>query len=71
MTVASVFESISSVLTYILGAFSNVASDVMENPLLFVPIIITITGSLILFAISVFRKLGIRGTSSSGRRRRR
>ncbi len=71
MTIANVFEALQSIIAVIWDVFGDCASTIMNNPLLFVPVLIAIGGSLIFFGIKIFRRLGIKGVASSGGRRRR
>lgn len=71
MTIANVFESLQSIIAVIWDVFADCATTIMGNPLLFVPVLIGIGGSLIFFAIGIVKRLGIKGVASSGGRRRR
>lgn len=71
MTIANVLEAMTTVYDVIIGMFSNVINTITGNPLIFVPVLIALLGGIVMFAIGVIRKLGVRGISSSGRRRRR
>lgn len=63
-TVSDVLGALSSVYNVLVGLFTNVITTLTSNPLLFVPILIALLGSLVFFAIKVIRKLGVRGVSS-------
>lgn len=71
MTISGVLGAMTTVYDLIIGMFSNVISTITGNPLIFVPVLIALLGGIVMFAIGVIRKLGVRGISSSGRRRRR
>lgn len=71
MTVANVFEAMTTVYDVVIGMFTNVITTITGNPLLYVPVLIAMLGTIVLFAIGVIRRLGVKGVSSSGRRRRR
>lgn len=71
MTISSVLDAMTTVYDVIIGMFSNVITTITGNPLIFVPVLIALLGGIVMFAIGVIRKLGVRGISSSGRRRRR
>ena len=71
MTIADVFSVLQDIIAVVWTVFADCANTIMENPLLFVPVLISIGGSLIFLGISIFKRLGIKGVSSSGRRRRR
>lgn len=71
MTISSVFTAMNSVYNVVIGMFTNVITTITGNPLLYVPVLIAMLGTIVLFAIGVIRRLGVKGVSSSGRRRRR
>lgn len=66
----AVLGAMSDVYGVVIGMFSNVITTITGNPLLFVPVLLGILGTLVLFAIGFIRKMGVRGISSSGGRRR-
>lgn len=70
MTITEVFAAMTVVYEAILSMFGSMVTTITGNPLLYVPVIFALLGGLVLFAIRVIRKLGIRGISSGGRRRR-
>lgn len=71
MTVNDVFSALTTIMGTIWNVFGSVTSIVVDNKLLFVPVLLAFSGTIVLFCISLFRKLGVRGLASSGRRRRR
>lgn len=71
MTIANVFTALQDIIAVIWDVFGDCARTIMNNPLLFVPVLLGIAGSLIFFAIRIVRKLGIKGVASSGGHRRR
>lgn len=71
ITVTNVLDAMTTVLEVIMGMFANVIDTVTGNPIIFVPVLFAILGGIILFAIGLIRKFGVRGISSTGRRRRR
>ena len=71
MTISGVLGAMTTVYDVIIGMFSNVITTITGNPLIFVPVLIALLGGIVMFAIGVIRKLGVRGISSSGRRRGR
>lgn len=70
MTITEVFAAMTVVYEAILSMFGSMVTTITGNPLLYVPVIFALLGGLVLFAIRVIRKLGIRGISSGGKRRR-
>lgn len=71
MTISKVFEAMTTVYETVLTMFGNMVTTITGNPLLYVPVLIGLLGGLVMFAIGVVRRLGIRGISSAGGRRRR
>ena len=71
MTTSDVFSVLTQIMGAIWGVFSDCATTIMENPLLYVPVLIGAAATVIFFCIGVVRRLGIRGVSSAGGRRRR
>ena len=71
MTIANVFTVMTTVYNTVLTMFGSMVTTITGNPLLYVPVLIGLLGGLVMFAIGVVRRLGVRGISSTGRRRRR
>lgn len=71
MTISNVLSAMTTVYDLIIGMFANVITTITSNPLIFVPVLIALLGGIVMFAIGVIRRLGVRGISSSGRRRGR
>lgn len=71
MSLAGVLGAMTTVYDLIIGMFANVINTITGNPLIFVPVLIALLGGIVMFAIGVIRRLGVRGISSSGKRRRR
>lgn len=71
MSIANVLAAMTTVYDLIIGMFANVITTITSNPLIFVPVLIALLGGIVMFAIGVIRRLGVRGISSSGRRRSR
>lgn len=71
MTISNVLSAMTTVYDLIIGMFANVITTITSNPLIFVPVLIALLGGIVMFAIGVIRRLGVRGISSSGKRRSR
>lgn len=71
MSIAGVLGAMTTVYNLIIGMFTNVITTITNNPLIFVPVLIALLGGIVMFAIGVIRRLGVRGISSSGKRRGR
>ena len=63
-SIATVLESMQVVYGVLVGLFTNVINTITGNPLLYVPVLIALMGGLVMFAVKVIRKLGVRGVSS-------
>lgn len=63
-TVANVITAMQTVYGVLVGLFTNVITTITSNPLLYVPVLIALLGGLVMFAVKVIRKLGVRGVSS-------
>lgn len=63
-TVANVLTALGTVYDVLVGLFQNVITTITSNPLLYVPVLIALLGGLVMFAVKVIRKLGVRGVSS-------
>ena len=64
VTVSNVISGLQSVYTVLVGLFTNVITTITGNALLYVPVVISLLGSLVFFAIKVIHKLGVKGVSS-------
>lgn len=71
MSISGVLGAMTTVYDLIIGMFANIITTITNNPLIFVPVLIALLGGIVMFAIGVIRRLGVRGISSSGRRRGR
>lgn len=71
MSISGVLGAMTTVYDLIIGMFANVITTITSNPLIFVPVLIALLGGIVMFAIGVIRRLGVRGISSSGKRRGR
>lgn len=63
-SISSVLEAMQVVYGVLVGLFTNVINTITGNPLLYVPVLIALMGGLVMFAVKVIRKLGVRGVSS-------
>ena len=66
---SDVFAAMTTVYEAVLSMFGSMVTTITGNPLLYTPVVFALLGGLVLFAIKVIRKLGIRGISSGGKRR--
>lgn len=46
---------------FIISQFTTVFSTITSNPVLFLPVLVALFGSLLFFVLKVVRKLGVRG----------
>lgn len=68
---AEVFNGMTSIYTLVLTFFGNVVTTITGNPLLFVPVLVSLAGGLMMFAVGIIRRMGLRGVGSGRKRRRR
>lgn len=71
VTITTVLTAMKTVVDTFWSMFQGVIATINENPLLKVPVLFALAFALITFAIGVVRRLGVRGVSSAGGRRRR
>lgn len=62
--ISGVLSSMQTVYTLLVSLFKEVIDTITGNPLLYVPVLIALLGGLVMFAVKVIRKLGVRGVSS-------
>lgn len=71
MAISDVLTAMSTVYSTLLSMFGSIVTTITGNPLLFVPVLFALLGGLVMLAIGIVKRLGVRGVSSTGRRRRR
>lgn len=71
MSISDVFSLLQQIVQVVWTVFGDCVDTIMSNPLLFVPVLISIAATIIFFGVGVFKRLGVKGVSSSGSRRRR
>ena len=59
-----------SLFPYIMGIFSTAFSTITDNPVLYLPVLVSLASVVIFYVISLIRKFGVKGFGG-GRRRRR
>lgn len=69
MTIANVFTQLTLVFELLMDQFGTTVTTITSNPILYVPVLCGLGGGIILAAVKLVRKLGVRGVG--GRRRRR
>lgn len=60
-----------TIFPFIIGVFSDALNTITSNPILFLPVLLALCGTVIFYVISLIRRFGVRGASAGGRRRRR
>lgn len=70
ITFSDVLNLISDAIGSVWAAFGNVTNVVTSNLIIAVPVYLGFALSLIFLAITIMKKLGIRGINGGGRRRR-
>lgn len=59
--VADLISAMGVIYDFIISQFATVFSTITENPVLFLPVLVALFGSLLFFVIKVVRRLGVRG----------
>lgn len=67
---ADLITAMQAIFAYIMGLFGRSFEVLQENPILYMPIIGSLVGMGVLFAVSLIRRFGVRGLGSKRRRRR-
>ena len=70
MTIAGLLAQLTIFYDYMITLFTNIIDMVVGNPLVFTPVLLAMLGGVVMFVMGLIRKLGVRGVSSGGRRRR-
>lgn len=71
MSITDVLSGMTTVYQTILTMFGSIVTTITGNPLLYVPVLFALFGGVAMFALGIVKRLGVRGVSSTGRRRRR
>jgi len=66
----TLLSRMTDVYDFVISLLTDVISMIVANPLVFLPVLIAIFGGIVMYVISLIRRLGIKGISSSGGRRR-
>jgi len=56
---------------FVIGQLTDIIDMILANPLVFAPVLFAILAGIVMFVIGVVKKLGIRGVSSSGKKKGR
>ena len=56
---------------FVMGLFAQAFSTITGNPLLLLPVCLSLFATCLFMAIGIIKRFGVRGASSGGRRRRR
>lgn len=67
-TLEGVRSFISDIFTAIVTLLGSLYTTITETPLLFITIVVSFAGGLLIFAVGILRRLGV---GSGGRRKRR
>ena len=67
---ADLISVMGSIYDYIIGIFATVFSTITGNPVLYLPVLVSIAAGFIFYVIKLVRKFGVRGVGGGGRRRR-
>lgn len=53
--------AMKQIFSFIISQFTTVVDTITSNPVLFLPVLLALFGSLLFFVIRIVRKLGVRG----------
>lgn len=66
---ADLISAMQAIYEYIMGIFGTVFTTITDNPVLYLPVLVSIAAGVIFFVIKLVRKFGVRGVGGGGRRR--
>lgn len=69
MNLTDIFSAGTEVFNLLLDQFTTTVTTITSNAILFVPVLCALGGGIMLAAVKLVRKLGVKGVG--GRRRRR
>lgn len=58
---SSLIEGMKIIFTFMMMQFGKVANTIMENPVLLLPVLLSLFSALIFFVVKIIKKLGLRG----------
>ena len=71
VTISTILAQMTVVLNSFYSMFGDLVDTIVNNPILSIVILFALGFSLISFALVIVRRLGLRGMSAGGGRRRR
>jgi len=66
----TLLSRMTDIYDFVINQLTNIITMIMGNPLVFLPVLMAIFAGIIMYVIGLVKRLGIRGVSSSGGRRR-
>lgn len=66
---AELIGAMQAIYAYIMGIFATVFTTITSNPVLYLPVLVSIAAGVIFYVIKLVRKFGVRGVGGGGRRR--
>lgn len=54
-------SAMGSIYEFVISQFAIVFKTILENPVLYLPVLLALFGSIVFFVIKVIRKMGVRG----------
>lgn len=58
---SSLIEGMKIIFNFMMMQFGKVANTIMENPVLLLPVLLSLFSALIFFVVKIIKKLGLRG----------
>lgn len=67
---AALLLNMTAFYQFVIAQLTDIINMIIGNPLVYTPVLIALLGGIVMFVIGLVRRLGVRGISSSGKRRR-
>ena len=58
---ANLISAMMSIYDFVMTQFAIVFQTILDNPILFLPVLLGLFGSIVFFVIKIIRKMGVRG----------
>ena len=66
----ALLANMTTFFQFAIAQLTNIIDMILGNPIVYAPILIGLFGGIVMWAIGLARRLGLRGVSAGGRRRR-
>lgn len=58
---ADLISAMMAIYDFVMTQFATVFQTILDNPILYLPVLLGIFGSIVFFVIKIIRKMGVRG----------